>query len=70
MQIRFVATALNGALVLALYVTGWGVPNFSAALLEVALGVAAGPSTWYALRRLATPIARLVSWFDSDSAPV
>jgi hypothetical protein len=51
MQIRLIAAALNGTLVLIVYVAGWGVANFPTALLEVALAVAAALATWYALRK-------------------
>ena len=63
MQVRLIAAAVNGALVLALYLGAWGAPNFTIALLEVGLAVGAGLSTWYALDRVATPawITRLAS---------
>ncbi len=56
MQIRTVAAALNGILVLALDVAAWGVPSFTVALLEVGLAVAAALSTSYALRKASVPI--------------
>jgi hypothetical protein len=51
MLMRTTAAMLNGILVLALYVSAWGVHTFTIALVEVALAVAAALATWYALKR-------------------
>ena len=37
MQVRNIATAANGLLVLALYLTVWGAPSLTIALVEIAL---------------------------------
>ena len=55
MQIRTIAAALNGTIVLALYVAAWGAPSFTVALIEVGLALGAAFSTWYALRRASAP---------------
>jgi hypothetical protein len=49
MQIRTVAAALNGGLVLALYLAAWGAPSLTIAGFELALSVGAAVATWYAL---------------------
>jgi len=54
MQIRTIAAALNGMLVLLLYVAAWGIPSFAVAALEVGLSAGAAVSTWYALRCVST----------------
>ena len=54
MQIRTIAAALNGMLVLLLYVAAWGIPSFAVAALELGLATGAAVSTWYALRRAGT----------------
>jgi hypothetical protein len=61
MLMRTTAAMLNGILVLALYVSAWGVHTFTIALVEVALAVTAALATWYALKRTGRPpwLARL-----------
>ena len=49
MQMRTVAAALNGSLVLTLYLAAWGAPSLTIAGLELALAIGAGVATWYAL---------------------
>ena len=72
MQIRAFAAAVNGALVLLLYVAAWGVPSSTIALLEVALAATAALSTWYALRKASTPLwmSGLVSRILGSQLPV
>jgi hypothetical protein len=61
MQMRTVAAALNGSLVLALYIVAWGAPSAAIAGLEAVLATGAAISTWYALKNLRTPLcARLI----------
>ncbi|HXV24026.1 MAG TPA: hypothetical protein VED46_07195 [Alphaproteobacteria bacterium] len=55
MQARTIAAAVNGILVLALYLTVWGAPTLAIASVEIALAVGAGLSTWYSLRSVGTP---------------
>jgi hypothetical protein len=55
MQIRTVAAAVNGTIVLLLYVSAWGAPTAAVAALEIGLAAGAAVSTWYALRRAKTP---------------
>ena len=55
MQVRTVAAVANGALVLMLYVAGWGVPSWTVAMTEVGLTGTAALCTWYALKRLKAP---------------
>lgn len=55
MRTRTVAAALNGLTVLLLYVSAWGAPTCTVALIETALAAGAAASTWYALRRARTP---------------
>lgn len=59
MLIRAIAATVNGALVLVLYIAAWGVPSSDVGLLEVGLAVAAGLSTWYALKKLEGTVIRL-----------
>jgi hypothetical protein len=51
-RIRMIAAFSNAALVLGLYTAAWGSPAPQIAVLELALAVGAGLSTWYALRGL------------------
>ena len=55
MQIRTVAAAANGTMVLLLYVSAWGAPTAAVAAVEIGLAAGAAVSTWYALRRAKTP---------------
>ena len=55
MQVRTVAAVANGALVLMLYVAGWGVPSWTIAMTEVGLAGTAALCSWYALKRLKAP---------------
>ena len=50
MQIRTVAAAVNGALVLGLYIAAWGAPSLTIAGLEILLAAGAAVSTWHALK--------------------
>ena len=54
MQVRNIATAANGLLVLALYLTVWGAPRLTIALVEIVLAAGAAAATWYALK---TPLS-------------
>lgn len=63
MLMRTTAAVLNGILVLALYISAWGVHTFSMALLMVGLAVAAALATWYALKSVGRP-----SWMALPSA--
>ena len=56
MQLRNIATAANGFLVLALYLTVWGAPSFTIAVIEIVLAAGAAASTWYALKTLRGPV--------------
>ena len=56
MQIRTVAAAVNGSLVLGLYFAGWGAPSATIAGLEVTLAIGAAIATWYALKNSGTPV--------------
>ncbi len=64
MQIRTVAAAINGSLVLSLYVVAWGAPSLTIAGLELALAAGAMVATWYVLdlrpSRLLNLVDRLV----------
>ncbi len=55
MQIRTLAAALNGLIVLMLYLSAWGTPSWTVAGIEIALAAGASLSTWYALKRANTP---------------
>lgn len=50
MQVRNIATAANGLLVLALYLTVWGAPSLTIALVEIVLAAGAAAATWYVLK--------------------
>jgi hypothetical protein len=55
MQTRTLAAAFNGIIVLLLYISAWGVPSWTVAMIEIALATGASLSTWYALKRATTP---------------
>ena len=58
MLIRSAAAAVNGLLVLSLYLAAFGVPSPVIGLLEVVLAQAAAVATWFALGSLASrPLA-------------
>jgi hypothetical protein len=49
MQIPTIAAAVNGLLVLAVYLAAWEAPSLTMAVLEVGLAAGAAISTWYAI---------------------
>jgi hypothetical protein len=50
MQARMIATAANGLLVLALYLTVWGAPSLVIGIIEIVLAAGAAAATWNALK--------------------
>lgn len=55
MQARTLAAAFNGIIVLLLYISAWGVPSWTIAMIEIGLATSAALSTWYALKRATAP---------------
>ena len=66
MLIRSIAAAVNGILVLSLYLAAFGVPHPMIGLLEAVLAQAAAVATWFALGSSAR---RPLAWLGRTGAP-